>query len=39
MAANSARDRLVNQTLRKAGWSVLRIWEHDFSKEVGNLHS
>jgi DNA mismatch endonuclease, patch repair protein len=27
-AANKARDRLVNRTLRKQGWRVLRIWEH-----------
>jgi DNA mismatch endonuclease, patch repair protein len=27
-AANIARDRLVTRTLRRAGWRVLRIWEH-----------
>jgi DNA mismatch endonuclease (patch repair protein) len=27
-ARNIARDRLVNGTLRRAGWRVLRIWEH-----------
>jgi len=27
-AANRDRDRLVNRTLRRAGWRVLRIWEH-----------
>jgi DNA mismatch endonuclease (patch repair protein) len=27
-ARNQARDRLVNQTLRRANWRVLRIWEH-----------
>ncbi|MDB6124674.1 MAG: mismatch repair protein Vsr [Pedosphaera sp.] len=32
LAANKARDRLVNQTLRKQGWCVLRIWEHDLAK-------
>lgn len=31
-AANQARDRLVNRTLRKAGWRVVRIWEHDLAK-------
>ncbi len=31
-AANKARDRRVNQTLRKSGWSVVRLWEHDLSK-------
>jgi DNA mismatch endonuclease (patch repair protein) len=24
---NVARDRLVTRTLRKAGWTVLRVWE------------
>ena len=28
-AANQARDRLVNRTLRRQGWRVLRIWEHE----------
>lgn len=23
------RDRLVNRTLRKMGWRVVRIWEHE----------
>jgi DNA mismatch endonuclease (patch repair protein) len=27
-ARNQARDRLVNRALRRAGWRVLRIWEH-----------
>ena len=27
-ARNIARDRLVNRALRRAGWRVLRIWEH-----------
>jgi DNA mismatch endonuclease (patch repair protein) len=26
-AANRNRDRLVNQTLRRANWRVIRIWE------------
>ena len=29
LAANQARDRLVTRTLRRAGWRVLRIWEHE----------
>lgn len=29
LGSNKARDRLVSQTLRKTGWHVLRIWEHD----------
>jgi len=32
LAANQARDRLVNRTLRKSGWRVVRIWEHDLPK-------
>lgn len=32
LAANKARDRRVNQTLRKAGWSVVRLWEHELAK-------
>jgi len=28
ISGNQARDRRVNRTLRKAGWRVLRIWEH-----------
>ena len=27
--ANKARDRRVNRELRKLGWRVIRIWEHD----------
>jgi DNA mismatch endonuclease, patch repair protein len=29
---NVARDRMVNRTLRKAGWRIVRIWEHDLPK-------
>jgi DNA mismatch endonuclease (patch repair protein) len=32
LAANIARDRFVNRTLRKQGWRVVRIWEHELSK-------
>ena len=32
MAANRARDRIVNRTLRKMGWRVLRIWEHELAR-------
>jgi len=31
-AANKARDRRVNRELRRLGWRVIRIWEHDLSK-------
>ena len=29
---NMARDRKVSRTLRREGWSVIRIWEHDIEK-------
>lgn len=28
LATNKRRDALVTQTLRKAGWRVVRLWEH-----------
>ena len=28
LARNLARDRKVNSTLRRAGWTVVRVWEH-----------
>ena len=31
-AANKARDRRVNRMLRRAGWRVLRIWEHELKQ-------
>jgi len=33
IASNKARDRLVSQTLRRAGWRVLRIWEHELARK------
>ena len=35
LSANTARDRLVTRTLRRHGWRVLRIWEHDLPKNPG----
>ncbi len=32
IARNQARDRLVTRTLRRAGWRVLRLWEHELTK-------
>jgi len=29
LAANQARDRRVNRELKRAGWRVVRIWEHE----------
>lgn len=33
LAANAKRDRLVNRTLKARGWRVLRIWEHQLSRQ------
>ena len=35
MAGNIARDRFVNRQLRKAGWRVVRIWEHELGRRAG----
>jgi DNA mismatch endonuclease (patch repair protein) len=35
--ANRLRDRLVNRTLRRKGWRVVRIWEHDLRKAGPSL--
>jgi DNA mismatch endonuclease (patch repair protein) len=32
LTANQTRDRLVVRTLRKRGWRVIRIWEHELRK-------
>lgn len=31
---NRNRDRVVRAELRKAGWGILRIWEHEFRNEA-----
>jgi len=31
-AVNKARDLLVNRTLQKSGWRIVRIWEHELKK-------
>jgi len=33
IARNQARDKLVTRTLRRAGWRVLRIWEHELTRK------
>ena len=30
---NKKRDRVVNFALRRAGWCVLRVWEHELAKQ------
>lgn len=34
IARNQERDRLHNQLLAQAGWTVLRIWEHESSTDA-----
>ena len=33
LSANKARDRIVTHALRRAGWRVLRVWEHELAKK------
>ena len=37
LAANRTRDRRVNRTLRKEGWHVVRIWEHELQQPARSL--
>ena len=30
---NKQRDELVNRTLRRTGWRVLRVWEHELARK------
>jgi len=32
---NKARDKKVSLNLRKSGWRVLRLWEHDLARKTG----
>ena len=32
LSANKTRDALVTRMLRRAGWRVLRVWEHELAK-------
>jgi len=38
---NKQRDKKVNLALRKNGWKILRLWEHDiknnFDKSIGKI--
>jgi len=33
LSTNKKRDHLVIRTLRKTGWTVLRIWEHELTSK------
>lgn len=39
LAGNKRRDALVTRTLRRAGWRVLRIWEHELQQCGGRSSS
>ncbi len=32
ISANKERDRKVNRELKKRGWKVIRVWEHELKK-------
>jgi DNA mismatch endonuclease, patch repair protein len=32
-STNKRRDKIVNQSLKRAGWRVLRIWEHELVRK------
>jgi DNA mismatch endonuclease (patch repair protein) len=34
LAANVRRDREADLSLRSAGWTVLRVWEHEISGDI-----
>ena len=33
IARNKKRDRIVNRRLKREGWTVVRIWEHDIERD------
>lgn len=39
LSANKLRDRLVTRTLRRQGWLVIRLWEHDLAAKGVRLDS
>ena len=34
---NRKRDKKVNIELKEKGWKVIRIWEHEIKKNIGNV--
>lgn len=37
ISRNVERDREVNATLKREGWTVLRFWEHEVKKSVSGV--
>ena len=33
LARNKARDKVVTRTLKREGWNVLRVWQHELSRK------
>ena len=33
LSANKTRDAVVTRTLRRSGWRVLRVWEHELARK------
>ena len=33
LTANKARDRVVARALRRAGWRLMRVWEHELARK------
>lgn len=33
LSSNKSRDALVTRTLRRGGWRVLRVWEHELARK------
>jgi len=36
IADNVKRDRRCNITLERAGWKVIRLWEHEIKNDIGS---
>jgi len=36
--SNVERDKNVNKQLKKAGWKIIRIWEHDVKKNLNKSY-
>jgi DNA mismatch endonuclease (patch repair protein) len=34
ISRNVIRDKMITMTLRKANWKVVRVWEHELSREA-----
>jgi len=36
--SNTKRDKVVNADLKKKGWKVIRIWEHEIRKNLNKCY-